>query len=47
MSGHSRHHFKIYYLARDGNRVYQFEDKGLKCASIGHAGVRMDEVGFL
>jgi len=36
----------VYYLARDGNRVYQFEDKKGLVASIGHAGVRMDEGWF-
>jgi hypothetical protein len=36
----------VYYLARDGNRMYQFEDKKGLVASVGHEGVRMDEGWF-
>jgi hypothetical protein len=36
----------VYYLARDGNRMYQFEDKKGLVASAGHEAVRMDEGWF-
>jgi hypothetical protein len=36
----------VYYLARDGNRVYQFEDKKGLVDSVGHEDVKMDEGWF-
>jgi hypothetical protein len=36
----------VYYLARDGNRVYQFEDKKGLVDSIGHDKTPMDEGWF-
>jgi len=36
----------VYYLARDGNRVYQFQDKKGLIESVGHEHVHMDEGWF-
>lgn len=36
----------VYYLARDGNRVYQFEDKKGLVDSVGHDKTPMDEGWF-
>ena len=36
----------VYYLARDGNRVYQFEDKKGLIDSIGHEKTKMNEGWF-
>jgi hypothetical protein len=36
----------VYYLARDGNRYYQFEGKKGLLDSVGHEDVRMDEGWF-
>jgi len=36
----------VYYLARDGNRVYQFEDKKGLVDSVGHDKTKMDEGWF-